>query len=111
MVTPNPAASAAAGPTPKETPKETPAPGPTPKAEEGRAYKVESKHDWCVVKAANEGEARQKWHEFFGIKGTQHEVSVSITSQKPGEHSGQATANTKVLTGENTRLREPAKAV
>jgi len=64
------------------------------------SYKVASKHDWCVVTAANEGEARQKWHEFFGIKGSDHEVEVTMTSEKPGSHSGQKTADVKILTGE-----------
>jgi hypothetical protein len=62
-----------------------------------RNFKVASKHDWCVVKAANEGEARQKWHEFFGIRGSDHEVEVTATSDKAGTHSGQKTADTKTL--------------
>lgn len=63
------------------------------------AYKVASKHDWCVCTASSEGEARQKWGEFFGIKGSDHEVEVSVTSEKAGTHSGQKTASTAILTG------------
>lgn len=101
MSSSTPAAGAATDPKPEA--KAPPAPKTT-------NFKVASKHDWCVCKATSEGEARQKWHEFFGIKGSDHEVEVSQTSEKAGTHSGQRTASTRILTGEDTRLSEPAKA-
>jgi hypothetical protein len=105
MSDPNPAGG------PATAPKPTGAPDPkAPPAPKTTNYKVASKHDWCVCKAASEGEARQKWHEFFGIKGSDHEVEVKMTSEKAGTHSGQRTASTFILTGEKGSLAEPAKA-
>ncbi len=81
---------------------------PQPKS---RTYKAASKHDWCTVTATSESEARQKWGEFFGIKGSDHEVEVKPTSDNPGQHSGQRTASTFILTGKRGSLAEPAKAL
>jgi hypothetical protein len=111
MSDPNPAgaedsASSATGETPAEKlaaamggRAKAAAPKPKP-----NTFKVSSKHDWCVCTATSEGEARQKWHEFFGIKGSDHEVEVVATSEKSGTHSGQKTASVLILTGEPAKV-------
>ena len=71
-----------------------PSPPPTPKA---KTFKVGTKHDWLTCNAINEGEARQKFQAFFGIKGSDHEVEVAVTGDKPGMHSGQKTAKVDEL--------------
>lgn len=99
MSSQTPPAGAGSAPPPSGAP--TPPAPPQPKQ---KVFKVASKHDWCTTVATSEAEARQKWHEFFGIKGSDHEVEVTATSDKPGLHSGQKTCDTTMLGGEKPKV-------
>lgn len=64
----------------------------------GKAFKVNTKHDWAIVQAPDEATARMKFMKFFGMRSTDHEIEVTATSEKPGKHSGQKNVDVKLLT-------------